>query len=571
VPESNEPFTMAPPPIASFLLRCDNSQLYNYAARPLLEFALLGYTDVAARLIAALNSYDFYHDSHHRLKTLWLLWDFRAKEEGTVWPEGEKQKVRDAVRERRRTKASGDRAGDETVTSDDVEKELGLIAQDFASKWYYSGKLTGSDRMVAGNPHVLDSQPTVEQKLDAAHEIIHSLETVGPSAKVNDIKSGLGNALDLVLSAQKDSEKQTDGGELNMRGAPTSEELLKWIAKSTGDKYYDLRYLTESRYVWKVLKTGASRELLNVDKEALSAFAEEVESAIIERLAHGRQQPAAHMSIEDLLKASQHNTQTNPAASGLPDQAKDASLFRDPATSSQLREAEVRLDTQLPEDYKAFLRLSNGFGATWGHALGDYEPPLHALSSLRWLDPATEDYFTDLTLDIPTRWDTWPFAPPPTMSSNYADDLEYFLVGRALEIGTEGIDNTWLVPPSTIEPIKNAIRGMLEDEQLGEREKQSVRRAISDFAGSEQQWEKMEWACVTWASGGTAAMYVHPSFKAYLEDVVVHGTTEDEAEKKAKRTFQSGVWLGAMFRNEVVTASDGELPEWLAEVVTRSS
>jgi hypothetical protein len=148
------------------------------------------------------------------------------------------------------------------------------------------------------------------------------------------------------------------------------------------------------------------------------------------------------MSIEDLLKAAQHNTRTNPAAGGLPGQPKDASLFCDPATSSQIREAEARLDTQLPEGYKTFLHLNNGFGATWGHALGDYEPPLHALSSLRWLDPSTEDYFTDLTLDTPTRWDTWLFAPPPTMPSNYADNLEHFLVGQALEIGTESIDNT---------------------------------------------------------------------------------------------------------------------------------
>jgi hypothetical protein len=436
---------MSPPPTASIrslFLRCDNSQLYSYVSRLTIRFALLGYTNVAARLIAALNSYDFYHDSRHSLNTSWFLWGFKAKEEGVAWPEGEKEKVREAVRERRMTEVSGDRAGDETVTSEDVERELELITQEFASKWYYSGKLTTSDRVVANNLHVLDGQPTIEQKLDAAHEIIHSLKTVGSSAKVNDIKSGLVSALDLVLSAQKDSEKQTDRGELDIRGAPASEKLLKWIAKSIGDNYYDLRYLPESRNVWKVLQTGALRKLLNVDEEAPSAYAEEVESAITERFADGRQRPAAHMSIEDLLKAAQHNTRTNPAAGGLPGQPKDASLFCDPATSSQIREAEARLDTQLPEGYKTFLHLSNGFGATWGHALGDYEPPLHALSSLRWLDPSTEDYFTDLTLDTPTRWDTWPFAPPPTMPSNYADNLEHFLVGQALEIGTESIDNT---------------------------------------------------------------------------------------------------------------------------------
>jgi hypothetical protein len=109
---------------------------------------------------------------------------------------------------------------------------------------------------------------------------------------------------------------------------------------------------------------------------------------------------------------------------------------------------------------------------------------------------------------MPARWDTWPFAPPTTIRSSYSDDLEHFLVGRALEIGTEGVGNTWLIPPCTIQPIKKAVGKMLEDTELGERQKASVRCALRDLEGGEQEWEGMEWACVTWASGRTAAMYV---------------------------------------------------------------
>jgi hypothetical protein len=473
----------------------------------------------------------------------------------------EEEKVRDAVRVRRRMRNTEDVEVDRAVTAQDVQRELELVAKEFASQWYYPGKLTGSNRRIDDDPHALHAQPTVEQKLDAACRVIRSFETAGSPPKINDLKSGLVSALDLVLSAQKDFAKQDQDGKLDMRGARTPEELLSWIARSTGDKYYEQRYLHDSRHAWKLLKSGALRQLLDVDEDALLAFASEVESAMTERLAQGRERPAAHFSIADLLKAVQHNTQTNPAVGGLPDQAKDASPYHSPATTAQICEAEARLGVQLPEDYKAFLFLTNGFGAAWGHSLGDYEPPLHPLSSLRWLDPSIEDYFTDLTLDIPTRWDTWPFAPPPTAKSNYANNLEHFLIGRALEVGTEGIDNTWLIPPSTIQPIKEAARKILEDEKLGEQQKGSVQCAIRDFAGSEEEWESMKWCCVTWASGGTAVMYVFPSFRAYLEDVVVNGRVKNEDEEKARKIFQSGVRLGRSFGKDDQERKEG--PMWL--------
>ncbi|KAF1947039.1 hypothetical protein EJ02DRAFT_450015, partial [Clathrospora elynae] len=157
------------------------------------------------------------------------------------------------------------------------------------------------------------------------------------------------------------------------------------------------------------------------------------------------------------------------------------SLFKKPAIEAHITEAESRLNTQLPEDYKTFLCISNGFGAAWGHPLGDYQPPLHPVSSLRWLQDC-EDYFTELSLDIPAPWHHWPFAPAPKTQTSYGE--EHFTVGRALEIGTEGIDNTWLVPPSTVSPIKEQVRDMLASGELGQREKESVSCAVGGFAGS---------------------------------------------------------------------------------------
>ncbi|KAI4663365.1 uncharacterized protein J4E78_003777 [Alternaria triticimaculans] len=230
----------------------------------------------------------------------------------------------------------------------------------------------------------------------------------------------------------------------------------------------------ESRQAWKLYKSEALRKHLNIDEAALATFAKDFENALTERLTNGRTRTRANMSVQQLLKAAEYNTKYNAEARKVNPEPPETSLFHSPATDSQIEEAENRLNTTLPADYKTFLRLSNGFGSPWGHPLGDLQTPLHPVDKLRWLDPAEEDYFTDLTLDLPTRWDKWPFAPPPTKKAYACDEeTEHFLIGRALEIGTQEIDNTWLLPPSTITPIKQAVKKILDDETLGEREKDS--------------------------------------------------------------------------------------------------
>jgi hypothetical protein len=282
-----------------------------HTSRLILESALLGCADVAARLIAALNNYDYYHHPRYRLKPLWFLWNLRAKEEGVAWPDGEERKVQDAVRARRRLHECGNERDDTAVTSDDLERELNLTAQWFASKWYYPGKLTGSDCLVASDRRIFMDQATVEQKLDAACEIIRSFDTGGAPTKINDLQSGLVNALDLVLSAQAYFLERKEIETLNMRGAPTPEELWKWTARCMGDKYYEQRYLPEFRHVWKLLKIGTLRKLLNIDEEVFSAFVSQVESAITDRLVKGRERPASSLDrMPTQSRTAQHTNQS---------------------------------------------------------------------------------------------------------------------------------------------------------------------------------------------------------------------------------------------------------------------
>ncbi|KAI4681446.1 uncharacterized protein J4E84_007683 [Alternaria hordeiaustralica] len=546
--------------------------LYEYTSRFIPELALLGYTDVAARLIGRLNNYDFYHDRLGSLRPLWFLWDLRAKEDGVPWPEGEEDKVRQAVRDRRAKTSSDDSRtrNDETVTPEDLQEELKLMAKEFASKCYDPTGMLGPAKALHTYP--LDDPRLTPRMLRKAINSIHHFQTGRLASNMRDVRSGLVNMLDLVLSAEANHEQPGMDEALLLSGTPPSHELLRWLAHSLGERSYETQPAMESRQAWKLYKSGALRQQLNIDEAALAAFAKDFENALNDRLTNGRTRTRADISMQELLKATEYNTKYNAEARKVNPEPPETSLFQSPATDSQIKEAEASLNTTLPADYKTFLRLSNGFGSPWGHPLGDLQTPLHPVDKLRWLDPAEEDYFTNLTLDLPTRWDKWPFAPPPTKKAYACDEVtEHFLIGRALEIGTQEIDNTWLLPPSTITPIKRAVKKMLDDETLGEREKNSVRAAIKDFAGSEEEWEQMKWACVTWASGGVAAMYVYPSFRAWLEDVVEKGRVGLDAEEgeEEEKMLKRGMWLGRVFQNKKsADESDAEeLPGWLKDAI----
>ncbi|RYO58096.1 hypothetical protein AA0116_g7297 [Alternaria tenuissima] len=439
---------------------------------------------------------------------------------------------------------------DEAVSLDDIQRELELQA------------------------NKSDGPSSTTQMLTNARDIVHNLETAGRTTHVSSLSCDLLEALDLVLAAEEQHGKHEQGRGLDLLGAPTSDELLQWLAYSLGERHSDNWAIAGSRQAWRLYKRGALRQALSIDEAALAAFAHDFEIALIERLTNGRTKPSAHLPMPELLKAAEDVTQairTDAEVSQNSVRARSTSLFDSPATEEQIAQAEARLGIKLPSDYKTFLQISNGtVGHMWGHPLGDFQPPLHKVDKLRWLDPAEEDYFTGLALEIPARWANWPFAPRPT-ANGYGDYPEHFVIGRGLELGFEDIDNVWLIPPSTVTPIKDAVKKLLEDENLSELDKNSVRNAVRDFAGSEEEWEQMEWACVTWASGGTAAMFFYPGFKAWLERVVEHGSAtayvKDEDQDQGTKVLKSQKWLGNLFGKVGEGKGSMEVPKWLRDAV----
>lgn len=61
-------------------------------------------------------------------------------------------------------------------------------------------------------------------------------------------------------------------------------------------------------------------------------------------------------------------------------QPEQATLLKDPASDSDIRDTEERLNIKLPDDYKVFMRLSNGLDTVYSLD----KPGLRPLQDLKW-------------------------------------------------------------------------------------------------------------------------------------------------------------------------------------------
>jgi hypothetical protein len=122
------------------------------------------------------------------------------------------------------------------------------------------------------------------------------------------------------------------------------------------------------------------------------------------------------------------------------------------------------------DDYKDFLAATNGMGASWEGIIVD--PPLFAGSEVRWITEE-EEYFTDLAADIlPGIFDLiW----------DICNDEEWLTVGMTLEIGSQDIDEVWLLPPPK---VKELVAIYLDQRERGSEIKALFENAITAWAGS---------------------------------------------------------------------------------------
>jgi hypothetical protein len=301
-------------------------------------------------------------------------------------------------------------------------------------------------------------------------------------------------------------------------GHGTVDEILAMIAKNLNSNQ-QMETLAQSQRAWRILSRGALAEVLDIDAKKLDAYVKEAEQIIDERLANGRQE-APDSTVAELLQEIEHNSQTKKGGTSRLNSDSVRTLFRDPATVGQIEETEKRLGAQLPADYKDFLSITDGFGAAFSGIL--FEPPLSPVSNIRWLTD-DEDYFTDLFLDIPGRM----FRS--IRPRNSKDEPDWTKVSKAVQVGSEDIFELWLIRPRVVEDVKTRVNLILNrnDNDYDDKAKTSLRHMVEDFAGSLEKFYALDWAFLTWASGGVASMQAYPSFQAYLTHVAKSGVKGD--------------------------------------------
>lgn len=298
-------------------------------------------------------------------------------------------------------------------------------------------------------------------------------------------------------------------------GLPDVDEIMGWIAKRFDAKQM-ITYLTQSTKAWGLLKDGALAKAIGVKDEKVRELGGRVLETFKTRYEKGVQRGEIwNKPIKEVLQIISHNTLNNQAAKqfwqetyGVEEEEEGgegkprATILKDPLSHDDIAALEERLNISLPNDYKEFLAATNGMSASWGGIIED--APLFPASEIRWITK-DEASFTDLTAE---------FLPEVfTLIRDIWDNGQWPKVGTPLQIGSEDIDEVWLIPPPK---VKELVSMYLKQRERSPELKASIETGIKAWAGSIEEFENLEWCVITWASGGAIDMTAYPSFKAFL-------------------------------------------------------
>lgn len=314
----------------------------------------------------------------------------------------------------------------------------------------------------------------------------------------------------------------------------TSMDLVKMVASGWSRRMIDSLVVAEQ--LWPCYLRGLLAEAVGISGEELKSKGEDLVTAFSARLSHGCMANSLESkTMKELLEIGEKNTLTGPGLRHWEEVGGDMpeTMFKQPATGEKISELESRLEISLPQDYKRFLSLSNGFGSgddsfQDGVFNGYFpDPGLFAIDEVVWL---TEDWIAlpFEMLKIPREIED-PYRKP-----SKAWDTAMPLLDRVVQVGKRDIDDLWLVHPETVKKAKRAYLEMLENGN--EMEKKILQRAMKDFARSMELFMRLEWCCVKSSSGGAATTTVFASFRSYLESVV-DGSEEDKMSPTHKSWY----------------------------------
>lgn len=383
-----------------------------------------------------------------------------------------------------------------------------------------------------GSPY--DDECALNERLVKALDIaMHLSGECKPSSVTSNVEIGAAVGKDT-------SYPPLDGGWIDLsRLGKRSADIVDRIVERWNTRG-QVQALTQAEKLWPLFISGALARAAGLSRLEIDAKAKLIVDTFAQRLDEPYARTAlTGKGLKQMLDVADEVTTKGAAAAvyfeemGVLDDEHDnrpKTLFKPPASEEDVAALEKRLGCALPDDYKSFLRISNGFWYDVGSSADPSgffsgiipEAPLHPLEDVKWDDDDVWKLPLDL-LYIPREIED---LGDRSIKGPYKFPTPVPLIDRVLRIGAYGIDNLWLISPDQVEKARQAYAVMYE--RSNAEQKAVIDRAIETFAGSRKAFEQLDWACVNWTSGGAADFTSYPSFGRYLEIRVAEGLKSKE-------------------------------------------
>ncbi|EDU42066.1 SMI1-KNR4 domain containing protein [Pyrenophora tritici-repentis] len=334
-------------------------------------------------------------------------------------------------------------------------------------------------------------------------------------------------------------------------------ERYRQLQEKSGDKYleeYEFRKwqdrhlgLSQSLRIWKILKDVALGKILQIDEETLKRFVQEGCELMEKRFIHGPDRPHADKSIRQLLQILDQNyvaarkldPESGRVMNVVGNTAPDTFL-RPGVTEAQIEELEKRLaqnpapnaeddkpmlpNGKLPEDYKEFLRISNGY-------FPEGNPDSGLLFSQEEVGTADCTFLCDDSMDLGFSLFPYDYTSIQGIDNIQLGHFDCFTIGIGGDEGT-----VILIPPTSVKPAIEAFEAAYAG--ASEENKRIYERGALDLYGGVDELRKLEWLCIKWEHWNTD-QETWGGFKAHLEycvDVAIkeRKTEEGKAEKRER-------------------------------------
>ncbi|KAH6951681.1 hypothetical protein HG530_014957 [Fusarium avenaceum] len=437
-----------------------------------------------------------------------------------------------------------DLAGDFAVLGAvDTTKDLvSLLLRDTTSDWQREQLRHFEPFFAAANewPDEIPEEERIEARAEKA-AAKHDLDTEDSDVK-QDEKGQLKEQLKRVEDADANSDDRMSGSSIadafylavRLASRQTSDmekirndSRVQQVANLAAERLYTdgvISFLAGRHELCAILSTGILAEKVPVDTDKLKNLGKEVIETFAERFTGGRKPHKAESKpMKELLLELERNTKAKSKEFWVEmDKPGPETLFMlPPATDEQISNLEKKLKLTLPEDYKEFLKISNGFGGTWNGYHPD--PPLHGVDDVDWVFEGLEICYLELH--------------EPLSGCNElrvpGEELEWPSSGVTVEIGREDTLSVLLVTPENTKKILEAYKKAMEGSETPEEAKKQNMKVIEARYGSFEQMQKLEWATMEFHDSESLPC---GTFRQFLQDRLrrsMGGPYPEELKKEA--------------------------------------